>query len=101
CASTCDFPDSRRSTDTPLDSQPGGVRVARDVQRPETIDITTDRPAQPDDPDGFHPEAHEPPRARPGAYCAGLVVLLVGLVVTIATLATRVTSIVQTVLLAI
>jgi hypothetical protein len=41
------------------------------------------------------------PRARPGAYWTGLVVLGVGLAITVATLATRVTSIVQTVLLAI
>ena len=75
--------------------------MARDVQRPDTIDITTDRPAQPDDPEWFHPEDHEPPRARPGSYWTGLVVLVAGLVVTVATLATRVTSIVQTILLAI
>ena len=75
--------------------------MARDVQRPDTIDITTDRPAQPDDPEWFHPEDHEPPRARPGAYWTGLVVLAAGLAVTVATLATRVTSIVQTILLAI
>ena len=75
--------------------------MARDVQRPDTIDITTDRPAQPDDPEWFHPEDHEPPRARPGSYWTGLVVLVAGLVVTVAILATRVTSIVQTILLAI
>ncbi|HET9560069.1 MAG TPA: hypothetical protein VFS70_23270, partial [Actinomycetota bacterium] len=64
-------------------------------------DITTPRPAEPGDPELFHPEDREPPRARPGAYWTGLVVLAVGLAVTIATLATRVTSIVQTILLAI
>ena len=72
--------------------------MARDVQRPEIIDVTT---AQPGDPELFHPEDRDLPRARPGAYWTGLVVLAVGLAVTIATLATRVTSIVQTILLAI
>jgi hypothetical protein len=75
--------------------------VARDVQRPDTIDITTPRPAEPGDPELFHPEDREPPRARPGAYWTGLVVLAVGLAVTVAALATRVTSIVQTILLAV
>jgi hypothetical protein len=75
--------------------------VARDVQRPDIIDVTTARPTEPDDPELFHPEDRDPPRARPGAYWTGLVVLAVGLAVTIATLATRVTSIVQTILLAI
>jgi len=42
-----------------------------------------------------------PPRARPGAYWTGLVVLAAGLAVTVVVLATRVTSIVQTILLAI
>jgi hypothetical protein len=74
------------------------VTVARDVQRPDIIDVTT---AQPGDPELFHPEDRDPPRARPGAYWTGLVVLAVGLAVTIATLATRVTSIVQTILLAV
>jgi hypothetical protein len=41
------------------------------------------------------------PKARPGAYWTGLVVLAAGLAVTVATLATRVTSLVQTILLAI
>ncbi|HSO51479.1 MAG TPA: hypothetical protein VL330_01790, partial [Actinomycetes bacterium] len=72
--------------------------MARDVQRPDIIDVTT---PQPGDPELFHPEDRDPPRARPGAYWTGLVVLAVGLAVTIATLATRVTSIVQTILLAV
>ena len=75
--------------------------MARDVQRPDIIDVTTDRPAQPGDPEWFHPEDHDAPRARPGAYWTGLVVLAAGLAVTVATLATRVTSLVQTILLAI
>ncbi|HEV2893546.1 MAG TPA: hypothetical protein VG411_07325 [Actinomycetota bacterium] len=75
--------------------------MARDVQRPDIIDVTTDRPVQPGDPELFHPEDRDLPRARPGAYWTGLVVLAVGLAVTIATLATRVTSIVQTILLAV
>jgi hypothetical protein len=75
--------------------------VARDVQRPEIIDVTTDRPAQPDDPGWFHPEDEHQPRSRPGAYWFGLVVLAIGLAVTVGTLATRVTSIVQTILLAV
>jgi hypothetical protein len=75
--------------------------VARDVQRPDYIDVTTTRPGEPEDPELFHPEDRDPPRARPGAYWTGLVVLAIGLAVTIATLATRVTSIVQTILLAI
>ncbi|HEX3214419.1 MAG TPA: hypothetical protein VH016_17775, partial [Actinomycetota bacterium] len=66
--------------------------------RPDIIDVTT---PQPGDPELFHPEDRDPPRARPGAYWTGLVVLAVGLAVTIATLATRVTSIVQTILLAV
>jgi hypothetical protein len=77
------------------------VTVARDVQRPDIIDVTTTRPAESGDPELFHPENRDPPRARPGAYWTGLVVLAVGLAVTIATLATRVTSIVQTILLAV
>ena len=75
--------------------------MARDVQRPDTIDITTPQPAEPGDPELFHPEDPEPPRGRPGAYWTGLVVLAVGLAVTVAALATRVTSIVQTILLAV
>jgi hypothetical protein len=75
--------------------------VARDVQRPDIIDVTTDGPAQPGDPELFHPEDSDLPRARPGAYWFGLVVLAIGLAVTVGTLATRVTSIVQTILLAV
>ena len=76
--------------------------MARDVQRPETIDVTTPRLDEPGDPELFHPEDRDdPPRGRPGAYWTGLVVLAVGLAVTVAALATRVTSIVQTILLAV
>ena len=75
--------------------------MARDVQRPDIVDVTTDRPTQPDGPELFHPEDEDRPRSRPGAYWIGLVVLTVGLAVTVGTLATRVTSIVQTVLLAV
>jgi hypothetical protein len=75
--------------------------VARDVQRPDIIDVTTDRPAQPGDPEWFHPEDESQPRTRPGAYWFGLVILAIGLAVTVGTLATRVTSIVQTILLAV
>jgi hypothetical protein len=75
--------------------------VARDVQRPDIIDVTTDGPAQPGEPELFHPEDSGLPRARPGAYWFGLVVLAIGLAVTVGTLATRVTSIVQTILLAV
>ncbi|HEV3399943.1 MAG TPA: hypothetical protein VG693_11700, partial [Actinomycetes bacterium] len=67
----------------------------------EIIDVTTDRPAQPGDPEWFHPEDEHQPRSRPGAYWFGLVVLAIGLAVTVGTLATRVTSIVQTILLAV
>jgi len=75
--------------------------MARDVQRPDIIDVTTDGRPQPGDPELFHPEDSGPPRARPGAYWFGLVVLAIGLAVTVGTLATRVTSIVQTILLAV
>ena len=75
--------------------------MARDVQRPEIVDVTTDRPAQPGDPEWFHPEDERQPRSRPGAYWFGLVVLAIGLAVTVGNLATRVTSIVQTILLAV
>jgi len=75
--------------------------VARDVQRPDTVDVTETRPAPPDGPDDLPFEDRDPPRARPGAYWTGLVVLAAGLAVTVATLATRVTSLVQTILLAI
>ena len=75
--------------------------MARDVQRPDTVDVTETRPAPPDGPDDLPFEDRDPPRARPGAYWTGLVVLAAGLAVTVATLATRVTSLVQTILLAI
>jgi hypothetical protein len=75
--------------------------VARDVERPDIVDVTTDRPAQPGDAEWFHPEDEHQPRARAGAYWFGLVVLAIGLAVTVGTLATRVTSIVQTILLAV
>ena len=74
--------------------------MARDVQRPDTVDVTETRPT-PDGPDDLPFEDRDPPRARPGAYWTGLVVLAAGLAVTVATLATRVTSLVQTILLAI
>ena len=75
--------------------------MARDVQRPDTVDVTETSPAPPDGPDDLPFEDPDPPRARPGAYWTGLVVLAAGLAVTVATLATRVTSLVQTILLAI
>jgi hypothetical protein len=75
--------------------------VASDIQRPDPTGVTAVQPDPPGDPDGYPPGDPAPPRARPGAYWSGLVVLATGLAVTVATLATRVTSIVQTVLLAI
>ena len=75
--------------------------MASDIQRPDTTGVTAVQPDPPGDPDGFAPGEPAPPRARPGAYWSGLVVLAAGLAVTVATLATRVTSIVQTILLAI
>ena len=74
--------------------------MASDIHRPETSGVTQ-LPPSPDDLGPPPPEDRVPPRARPGAYWAGLVVLAAGLAVTVATLATRVTSIVQTILLAI
>jgi hypothetical protein len=76
--------------------------VASDTQRPESSGVTQ-LPAAPTagDLEGPPPQDRAAPRARPGAYWTGLVVLAVGLAVTVATLATRVTSIVQTILLAI
>jgi hypothetical protein len=71
--------------------------VASDIQRPDTIGVTAVQPDPAGDPGGL-PAV---PRARPGAYWTGLVVLATGLAVTVAVLATRVTSIVQTILLAI
>ena len=75
--------------------------MASDVQRPDTVDVTETRPTPPDGPDDLPFEDPDRPRARPGAYWTGLVVLAAGLAVTVATLATRVTSLVQTILLAI
>ena len=75
--------------------------MASDIQRPDTTGVTAVQPDPPGDPGGYPPGDPAPPRARPGAYWTGLVVLAAGLAVTVATLATRVTSIVQTILLAI
>jgi hypothetical protein len=75
--------------------------VARDVQRPDTIDVTETRPTPPDGHDDLPYVDPDRPKARPGAYWTGLVMLAAGLAVTVATLATRVTSLVQTILLAI
>ena len=76
--------------------------MASDTQRPESSGVTQ-LPAAPTagDLEGPPPQDRAAPRARPGAYWTGLVVLAVGLAVTVVTLATRVTSIVQTILLAI
>jgi hypothetical protein len=76
--------------------------VASDTQRPDSSGVTQ-LPAAPTagDLDGSPPEDRAVPKARPGAYWAGLVALAVGLAVTVVTLATRVTSIVQTILLAV
>ena len=71
--------------------------MASDIQRPDTGRTAVEPPLL-DDPasaDG------RDPGARPGAYWTGLVVLATGLAVTVGVLATRVTSIVQTILLAI
>jgi hypothetical protein len=76
--------------------------VARDVQQPETTGmIRLPDTTGSGDPHDVPPEDPAVPRARPGAYWTGLVVLVAGLAVTVAVLATRVTSIVQTVLLAV
>jgi hypothetical protein len=76
--------------------------VASDVQRPETTGkVRLPDTTGPDDPPELPPEDRAVPRARPGAYWTGLVVLVAGLAVTVAVLATRVTSIVQTILLAV
>jgi hypothetical protein len=74
--------------------------VASDTQRPDPTGATAVQPTPAGDRPRYAPE-DEAPRARPGAYWTGLVVLAVGLAVTVATLATRVTSIVQTILLAV
>ena len=76
--------------------------MASDTQRPESSGVSQ-LPAAPTagDLEGPPPQDRAVPRARPGAYWTGLVVLATGLAVTVAVLATRVTSIVQTILLAI
>ncbi len=76
--------------------------MASDTQRPESSGVTQ-LPAAPTagDLEGPPPQDRAAPRARPGAYWTGLVVLAIGLAVTVGTLATRVTSIVQTILLAV
>jgi len=76
--------------------------VASDTQRPDGPGVTQ-LPTAPTagDLDELPPEDRAVPRDRPGAYWTGLVVLAVGLAVTVGVLATRVTSIVQTILLAI
>ena len=76
--------------------------MASDTQRPDSSGVTQ-LPAAPTagDLEGPPPDDRAVPRARPGAYWVGLVVLAVGLAVTVVTLATRVTSIVQTILLAV
>ncbi|HEY4727261.1 MAG TPA: hypothetical protein VIJ32_03520, partial [Actinomycetes bacterium] len=76
--------------------------MASDTQRPDSSGVTQ-LPAAPTagDLEGPPPEDRAVPKARPGAYWAGLVALAVGLAVTVVTLATRVTSIVQTILLAV
>jgi hypothetical protein len=74
------------------------VRLASDVHPPDTTGVTAVEPPPSGDP---APEDRGAPAARPGAYWTGLVVLATGLAVTVGVLATRVTSIVQTILLAI
>jgi hypothetical protein len=76
--------------------------VASDTQRPDGYGVTQlPAAATADHLEELPPEDPAAPRARPGAYWTGLVVLAVGLAVTVGVLATRVTSIVQTILLAI
>ncbi|HET9558793.1 MAG TPA: hypothetical protein VFS70_16780, partial [Actinomycetota bacterium] len=79
--------------------------MARDVQQPESTGmIRLPDTTGPGDPGELPPEDRNVPnvpKARPGAYWTGLVVLVAGLAVTVAVLATRVTSIVQTILLAV
>jgi hypothetical protein len=76
--------------------------VASDTQRPDGSGVTQ-LPTAPTagDLEELPPGDRAVPRDRPGAYWTGLVVLAVGLAVTVGVLATRVTSIVQTILLAI
>ena len=74
--------------------------MASDIQRPDTTGRTAAVEPPPYD-DPAAPPARTDPALRPGAYWTGLVVLATGLAVTVGVLATRVTSIVQTILLAI
>src|SRR5919107_4386394 len=99
-SSSRDFPTVAGSSDTPLRSPAGGVEVASDIQRPDTTGRTAAVEPPPYD-DPAAPPARTDPALRPGAYWTGLVVLATGLAVTVGVLATRVTSIVQTILLAI
>ena len=71
------------------------------MQRPDTTGVTAVQPDPPGDPEGRPPGTRTLPAPRPGAYWTGLVVLAVGLSVTVGALAARVTSVVQTILLAI
>jgi hypothetical protein len=75
--------------------------TGRTAVQPDSTGRTAVQPDPPGDPDLLPFDDPAVPRARPGAYWTGLVVLAAGLAVTVATLATRVTSIVQTILLAI
>jgi hypothetical protein len=71
------------------------VSVASDFHRPDATGVAAVEPLPPDD---LAPDDRRAPAVRPGAYW---IVLATGLAVTVAVLATRVTSIVQTILLAI
>jgi hypothetical protein len=75
------------------------VSLASDIQRPDTTGVTAVEPPPAGDPAA--PPGRTTPAARSGAYWTGLVVLATGLAVTVGVLATRVTSIVQTILLAV
>jgi hypothetical protein len=77
--------------------------VTGDIQRPDRNATTAVRPTPPGDPSAAPPPTDDDhlPGGRPGAYWTGLTVLAIGLAVTVGILATRVTSIVQTILLAI
>ena len=75
--------------------------MTSDVQWPDGTGRTTVQQTPPGDPAAAPPERRGSPSDRPGAYWTGMIVLAAGLAVTILTLATRVTSIVQTILLAI
>jgi hypothetical protein len=75
--------------------------VTSNLQRPDGPGRTAVQPTPAGDQATLPLVGAGPPRARPGAYWTGLVVLAGGLAVTVVVLATRVTSIVQTILLAI